>query len=585
MTNNTLDVDYNTPQELFQKPIVYEIPYYQRAYVWNKRDQWEPLWEDIKMQAAKKEAGDALLDAHFMGALVLQVIQFATSGIERRAVVDGQQRLITVQMLLAAIESVMREKGHETLAKRIQNLIKNGEEYIRDNVERQRKVSPSQTDREAFKFVMENNPASATKAHTLAQAYNWFYKETSKYLDEDSSSSNSVRRAEALEWAATSGIRFVVIDVGKDSNANEIFDSLNSRGTPLTTADQAKNFMYWKARAEEQKEPTETRMRHIWPFDGSADQHRWWHQNLKIGRLGVPLEAFLRHWLTLHDGQEVKTRNVMTKFRDQVKKNGIERIGEDLQKNAEFYREILVGMAKPNSFLSRWQRALQATTMLPVLLKLRQAGGQEQEKAEQYLESYGTRRWICRLASTGQSNAMVALLQRLKEDGLEDASRIVKEFLMASLEKSRIWPDDQMVVNALLEEPVIRTRSTNMAKMILLAIEQHMQPAMSEKKNLEVDDLQIEHLWPQAYEKNWSKPADPRLLEQIGNLTLTSGKLNASMSNSAWNRKREALRQHSVLKLNEELLEHQKPWDESAILKRNLSMANRVLEIWPRPSV
>ena len=534
------------------------------------------------MQAAKKEAGDGLLDAHFMGALVLQVIQFATSGIEKRAVVDGQQRLITTQILLAAIDTVMREKGHETLAKRIQNLIKNGEEYIRGDVERQRKVSPSQTDREAFKLVMENNPA-ATKTHALAQAYNWFYKKTSGYLADDSPSSNSVHRAEALEWAATSGIRFVVIDVGMDSNANEIFDSLNSRGTPLTTADQAKNFMYWKARAEEQKEPTETRMRHLWPFDGSADQHRWWHQNLKIGRLGVPLEAFLRHWLTLHDRKEVKTRNVMTKFREQVKKMGMEKTSEDLQKNAKFYKEILVGTAEPNSFLFRWQRALQATTMLPVLLKLRQAQGQEQEKAERYLESYGTRRWICRLASTGQSNAMVALLQRLQEEGLEDASEIVKEFLMAPTERSRIWPNDQMVIDALLNEPVIRTRSPHVAKMLLLAIEQHLQPVMSEKKGLDVDDLQIEHLWPQAYKKNWHEPADLRLLAQIGNLTLTSGQLNASMSNSEWRRKKEALRQHSVLKLNEELLEHQ-AWDESAIYKRNLRMAERVVEIWPHPS-
>ena len=583
MTNNTLDVDYSTPQRLFQKPIVYEIPYYQRAYVWNKQDQWKPLWEDIKLQAEKKEAGDALPDAHFMGALVLQVIQFTTSDIERRAVVDGQQRLITMQILLAAIEAVMREKDHKTLAKRIQNLIKNGEEYMQGSVDRKQKVSPSQTDREAFKLVMENRPTSETKTNPLAQAYDYFYRQASDYLAEDSSSSNSEHRAKTLEWAATSGTRFVVIDVGKDSNANEIFDSLNSRGTPLTTADQAKNFMYWKAREEEQKEPTEIRMKHIWPFDGSANQHRWWHQSLKIGRLGVPLEAFLRHWLTLHEGQEVKTRNVMTKFRDQVKKNGIEEISEDLRKNANFYREILVGAAEPNSFLFRWQRALQATIMLPVLLKLRQAGKQEQEKAEQYLESYWTRRWICRLASTGQSNAMVVLLQRLKEEGLEDASRIVKEFLTASSERSRIWPDDQMVIDALQNEPVIRTRSTHMAKMILLANEQHMQPVMSEKSNLDVDDLQIEHLWPKTYGKNWGEPADLKLLEQIGNLTLTGGTLNASMSNSAWSRKKEALRQNSVLKLNEELLEQQE-WDEPAIVYRNDRMASRVVKIWPRPS-
>ena len=609
MANKTLTADDKTPSDLFHAAVVYEIPYFQRAYVWNEPDQWLPLWEDIETQAESYlnlKRADSLPIPHFMGALVLQEPKAPSSGssISKPVVVDGQQRLTTTQILLAAIGDVMQKKCSETtispqkenykaFAKRIQNLLENGEEHTRGDARLKLKISPSKADRNAFKIIMENNFSGSTSNHPLEQAYHWFHKQAWDYLTADESK-NSDLRAEALEWVATKGIQFVEIDIDRNIDANKIFDSLNSRGTQLLTADQAKNLMYWKVYNEEKQneELTEERMRRIWPFDEDGNRSdtneghgRWWYQELKIGRLKIPLEAFLRDWLTLRDGQEVKTKDVMNRFKNCLDNNKMNDIGEDLRKNAKFYEGILTGNAEQDSFLFRWQHALQATPMLPVLLKLRQCtDDQKRETAERYLESYGVRRWICQHNSAGQRNAMVALLQRLEKAGVENADRVVKEFLKEQLERSRVWPEDQMVEKALLEEPILRSRNTHMTKMILLAIEQHIQSYKSEKKILLWNDLQIEHLWPQDGEKIWGRLSDPRLLEQVGNLTLVSDKLNPAMSNSEWSKKRDALKKHSKLTLNEELLKHQGPWDETAIQERSKRLAEMVMEIWPRPS-
>lgn len=607
MANKTLiSVDDFTPKELFHKPVVYEIPYYQRGYVWNEQDQWQPLWEDIETQAenylnlkGEEESNNPYPAAHFMGAIVLQEIQRSSSDIEKHAVVDGQQRLTTIQILLAAIKTVVQKKSQNILAKRVQNLIENGEEYIEKNDAGKQKVSSSRTDREAFIGIMESNSSNPKRSHLhlLQKAYNWFHTQATKYLADASTSDDLDCRATALVWAATQGIQFVVIDVDRASDANEIFDSLNSRGTPLLTADQAKNFMYLEVRKENGiliEDQIETRMKNIWPFDESNDwngeneNQDWWHQELKIGRLGVVIEAFLRHWLTLRLEKEVKTKDVMNEFKTHVRKEGLDKVGEDLQMQCRFYKEILKEDVKSDSFLFRWRRALQATTMLPVLLRLRQFEEQERKAAERHLESYGMRRWICQLTNAGQTNAMVTLLKKLDDSGLNNASEIVKEFLAEQSERSRVWPNNREVQSALAEEPVIRSRNIRMAKIILLAIEQHMRSPISEQKNFTVEDvdkLQIEHLWPQSWEENWDEPSNPKVLDQIGNLTLVSPGLNPVMSNSVWDKKKKDLKAHSMLKLNEKLLEHQGPWDEPAIQARSAKLAEIVVEIWSRPSV
>jgi uncharacterized protein with ParB-like and HNH nuclease domain len=110
-------------KDLFEKNVRYVIPTFQRPYVWNKADQWEPLWEDVEHAAEKyldalDEVGeDELAKAeekagrHFLGAIVVQQELTGSSEIETRIVIDGQQRLTTIQLLLDAAQTVAEQEG------------------------------------------------------------------------------------------------------------------------------------------------------------------------------------------------------------------------------------------------------------------------------------------------------------------------------------------------------------------------------------------------------------------------------------------------------------------------------------------
>ena len=97
--------DKLTVYELFQKDRCYTVPLYQRSYVWNQAEQWEPLWDDIERQAdaCHSSPTSAPRYVHFLGAVVLNVQKIVGSSVARSEIIDGQQRLTTLQLLLAAV--------------------------------------------------------------------------------------------------------------------------------------------------------------------------------------------------------------------------------------------------------------------------------------------------------------------------------------------------------------------------------------------------------------------------------------------------------------------------------------------------
>ena len=114
-----MDTATPTVRTLFDARIVYVIPNYQRTYVWDEFYQWEPLWLDIVGIANPAVSGDPSYDLdkrkpHFLGATVLKEMSSVVDRARRIAVVDGQQRLTTLQILLTAVADAFRE--HQFLA-------------------------------------------------------------------------------------------------------------------------------------------------------------------------------------------------------------------------------------------------------------------------------------------------------------------------------------------------------------------------------------------------------------------------------------------------------------------------------------
>src|SRR4051794_8585491 len=102
-------------QQIYQDRRQYRVPFYQRPYVWNREDQWGRLWEDVCDKAESRLAGGKAVP-HFMGAVVLEPQKKpGLLGVERFHIIDGQQRLTTLQYVLTAVCHVLRDVGQTKL--------------------------------------------------------------------------------------------------------------------------------------------------------------------------------------------------------------------------------------------------------------------------------------------------------------------------------------------------------------------------------------------------------------------------------------------------------------------------------------
>src|SRR5437588_4016854 len=102
---------------IFEKKLRLEVPLFQRQYVWSLDHQWEPLWEDICRKFTEYLEGRKDAPIHFLGAMVLDQKETPTTHVERRQIIDGQQRLTTLQVFLAAFRDFCRSQDCEDLAK------------------------------------------------------------------------------------------------------------------------------------------------------------------------------------------------------------------------------------------------------------------------------------------------------------------------------------------------------------------------------------------------------------------------------------------------------------------------------------
>ncbi len=142
-----------TPQEIFFMPQRLIVPLFQRPYVWSEEAQWRPLWEDIERLVERRMEGE-LTATHFLGAAVLQQQANVVGALAIRSIIDGQQRLTTLQLLLDAMHGgVMVARGHDMEALQLGNLISNATQY-RNDEDDEFKVWPTNRDRPAFREVM-----------------------------------------------------------------------------------------------------------------------------------------------------------------------------------------------------------------------------------------------------------------------------------------------------------------------------------------------------------------------------------------------------------------------------------------------
>lgn len=602
-----METQVRTPQMVFMQPQRLVVPLFQRPYVWNEENQWAPLWRDVVRTAARLLASpDVRHQPHFLGAVVLQQLQNPVGSLQTRTVIDGQQRLTTLQLLLDALHVELVAVGATQSAMKVATLIRNPAGFFQQP-EDEFKVWPTNRDRAAFNAVMSAEPpityeALALSAERLVVAHRYFAEQIRSWLHENGNEDVPVR-AEKLEHTCRELLQLVVIDLTSDENAQEIFETLNARGAQLTAADLIKNFVFQRL-MEEGVDVETTYVQHWKHFETG-----FWESEVNFGRLRYSRSSiFLNHWLIAKTGEEIVAREVFARFKHYADFEAhlpMSALVEQIARTSEVYRRFVEGSTALNP-INRLQLFAYRTSVLesevfkPAVLWLLDPeqptieSGQLQ-KALESIESWLVRRMLVRAKTSSYTQIASELVTQLLKSERDRAGDAIQDFFAAQTVASRYWPDDQEVgaeVGQLLAYTRLRR---GRLRMVLEAIEDHRRGWIGPEEGMGGERVargkyHIEHVLPRKWQANWPLHGEvteadrDRLVHTIGNLTLLTSRLNSKVSNSAWSTKRQALSEHDVLKVNSDLLEAAGPsWTDAKARARTEQLIKAILEIWPAP--
>lgn len=574
------------------------VPLYQRPYVWKQEEQWEPLWDDVRGIAERIVAGQPAR-AHFLGAVVLEQLSVGTGQVDARLVIDGQQRLTTLQLAIAALRDLCHEAGDDESVRWLLKISANDE--LRDPESDERfKVWPTNVDRPAFRIAADprstDDPsrkaqaARASGASRIADAYEFFAKEFAAWI---AAEGEAEPRRRALRDVLRDWLYLVVIDLEKDDEAQIIFETLNARGTPLLPMDLVKNHLFHAAAANgaDLDRLYEKQWREL------DAQNDFWRAEVRQGRLNRPrIDVFLQHYLTMKTSDEVPATHLFTVFKEhsETDTSSAEEKIRALIHHARVFAAFSTAPegTRKQSFFKRLA-VLDTTTVFPFLLDLYARDDGADEAARDAiladLESYLIRRLVCQLTTKRYNQLFLALMNAVR--GSDSAARAARAFLLAETSETSRWPDDEEFRKAWLSVPLYKAVTRPRLRMLLEVLEAATRTAKREDIVLR-ERLTVEHVMPQHWQEHWPLPAGlpadtasarrNALVHCIGNLTLLTKSLNPSVSNGPWTSKRAAIQTHSALALNSHF--HQlEQWDEEAIEMRSLALFERARQVWPRP--
>ncbi len=543
-------------QKILEGSKQFLVPHYQRPYSWQEK-QWATLWSDVLELVADPES-----QPHFLGSVVTSPARSVPEGVEKRLLIDGQQRLTTLLVLLTLLRDRSRDAGLTRLAARIQDLITNPHE---DGNERFKLLptqgeDPGESDRETFVRLVESVPISSDTG--IAAAYAFFDKKLRR---------DDAPDLEVLFRTLTMRLTLVSIILGDHDNPHRIFESLNGKGRPLSQADLIRNYFFMRIHEREHER---------------AYKDHWRPMQRRVGE--EALTDFVRHYL-MRSGQLVRETDVYAELKSRI---DAERPFEparhlkDLARFAEFYALLLRPEGMPvvriQERLARLNR-LEVTVAYPFLLSVladRAEGRLSDEQTVAVLdavEGYVIRRFVCGVPTHGLNKVFPPLhATALRAGG--DFVGAVKATLAAS---PRNYPRDAAFRERLKTARLYGGGERRDKTRLIL---DRLEAAHGHKEAVSGDALTMEHVMPQELTDAWREQLGPDaeethedLLHTLGNLTLTS--YNPELGNSTFDEKKRVYAA-SHLELNRYFAGCER-WDADAIERRADALADAALTIWP----
>ena len=569
-----MDAGKRTINDIFNGNRVLEIPFFQRAYVWGQ-PQWERLLEDMKDITKSNKP-------YFLGSVILKQQETTTGSRigDKRTVIDGQQRLTTLNIFFKVL--CLKTNENSTFDRSFK---------LRDN---SNALLHNHNDIQAFNEILALTELKDLEGESnITQAYNYF---------KDNLVPNDLNLDSIL-----SNVLFVGIDLSQEEDEQQIFDTINSLGVKLTTAELLKNYFFNRDDIEKYNE--------YWKevFEKDEETKNYWDREIIAGRLRRTfIDLFFFAYLQI----KIQETDFKVKAEDKDAYAKVEHLFESYKNFIRSYlnddKEAILSEIKEYALLFKKNFnyeileeeltqdfgidrintiifGLDTTTLIPYTLYILRNISDETTKNELFgiIETYIMRRMITH-SNTKNYN-------QLFTDKLINNRVLSKQEFLDYIEKRddkvNFLPTDEELEKGFNTSILINKQSAG----ILYLIESKIRNEKDSTALLGINKYSLEHLMPKKWRNNWDKLSSKeseinrdRKLLTLGNLTIITQSLNSSIRDSKWedklkgkNKKGGLIEYSGGLKTISQFLEYPE-WDEKTIEERALFLYEKAKQIWKK---
>ncbi|MEU0196693.1 MULTISPECIES: DUF262 domain-containing protein [unclassified Streptomyces] len=553
----------------------------QRQYAWTKKEV-DVFWADIEKFKEARESGRESASEYFIGP----VVTITGESIKGRSLLDGQQRLTTSTILIAAIRDTlwsMKSSEGMSSANNIQR------DYIARKSGRKEPMEYflvlSLFDRDFFRDNIQDwNEATgecprvespSRPSHKLIlDAYNNFRAKINSRLQSYVDDEDRLDYLDSLRECLINGLVFVEIQTPSSSDANEVFETINSRGKDLSTVDLVRNFLMEKSRSDHEKSRVNDAWRSL--LDGFDRREE--------------IEKFLRHfWVSKHG--DVKSHSLYSIIRKDLtghfdkrpQEYGVGAFSAELENAAGRYAELITGSTGDvNLDASLGEvRAMNADALYPLLLSASE--GYNYSALQTLLDASIS--YYVRWTVVGRRESTL-----LEENIFGAAKELAKGgSLEGVIHRILTWIPDDETFQTDFQEASIPKQSQS--RYLLAKIEQHLRAQHDVHEEVALGDgkVYVENIYPQKPTPELRLEEHDSFVSRLGNLTLLAGKRNANISGLSFPEKAHLYEGSALLVSSrtgvQDLWDSERSeWRVAGIEARQAMLSRIALEVWPSGS-
>lgn len=542
--------------EIFNRANKLKVPHFQRSYVWDE-EQWDRFLDDMEYASRTNQN-------YFMGSIILKQKETPSNTENIRVIIDGQQRITTFILFFKALFN-----KHHTPDKFFNIFTMFDESIILDH---------NYSDKAVFeKIFFDKELEEKEKRSRIYKCYEYFLT----HLEENEINPNSL----------FSRILFVGIDINQNEDEQQVFDTINSLGVRLTTAELLKNYLF-----KEDIDLYNRNWRDV--FEKEDETKGYWEQEVTAGRyIRSNIDLFLQSYLfikiqdkDIDVSAEDKERyfkidSVFNSYKEFIKKYNIgpDQVISELKDYALIYRNILNPQIveqdiDKNNYEQRLNLVifgLETATIIPYVLYIAKkvTDKEEKNKIYRYLETYLMRRIICKETAKNYNQLFRSFINN-EIDSLEKIKNIIED----KSDRINKIPSDEDLKEGFVSSILVNKQ----VKGILYLIERTIRSPLNSTELKYFNEYSLEHVMPKKWRNNWDSnklddfQAEKRdkILLTLGNLTLLTKQLNSIIRDADWQTKKNGNQKNHGLNEYAQGIEifskylKRDTWDENTITER-----------------